>query len=97
MPLGILARPEAGQRTAAEPGHPAPTGTRVRRRTGPGSPLGSSAGTWLLPDLTQVGRGDVAGIGRSVIRALATESSRSRRFCDDNVAACGLALRSNYI
>ena len=36
-------RPEAGRRTPAEPGHPAPTGTRVRRRTGPGSPPGSTA------------------------------------------------------
>jgi hypothetical protein len=36
----------AGRRSAsslAEPGHPAPTGTRVRRRTGSGSPPGSSA------------------------------------------------------
>jgi hypothetical protein len=37
------ARPEAGRRTPAEPGHPAPTGTHVRRRTGSGSPPGSSA------------------------------------------------------
>jgi hypothetical protein len=36
-------RPEADRRTPAEPGHPAPTGTRVRRRTGSGSPPGSSA------------------------------------------------------
>jgi hypothetical protein len=41
--LGILARPEAGRRTPAEPGRPAPTGTPVRRRTGSGSPPGSSA------------------------------------------------------
>ena len=39
----MLARPEAGRRTPAEPGHSAPTGTRVRRRTGSGSPPGSSA------------------------------------------------------
>jgi hypothetical protein len=39
----VLARPEAGRRNPAEPGHPAPTGTPVRRRTGPGSPPGSSA------------------------------------------------------
>src|SRR3954452_1028257 len=39
----MLARPEAGRRTPAEPGRPAPAGTRVRRRTGSGSPPGSSA------------------------------------------------------
>src|SRR5271170_6902769 len=43
MPPRMLARPEAGRRTLAEPGHPAPTGTYVRRRTGSGSPPGSSA------------------------------------------------------
>jgi hypothetical protein len=39
----MLARPEADRRTPAEPGRPAPTGTRVRRRTGSGSHPGSSA------------------------------------------------------
>jgi len=35
--------PETGRRTPADPGHPVPTGTRVRRRTGSGSPPGLSA------------------------------------------------------
>src|SRR5271165_5212923 len=37
------ARLDSGRRTAAEPGRPAPIGTRLRRRTGPGSLPGSSA------------------------------------------------------
>src|SRR5215475_6220667 len=39
----LSSMPETGRRTPAEPGHPAPTGTRVRRRTGSGSPPGSCA------------------------------------------------------
>src|ERR1700722_2928294 len=58
MPPGMLAQAETGRRTPAEPGRPAPTGTRVRRRTGPGSPLGSSAVPQAADGVARAGLAD---------------------------------------